>query len=359
MSIKNIKNSGFCALPFIEKYKNSNRTDNFYCCWSNKPIGNRATELQTIYNGGRIDQCSNCYKLEEDGVISPRERETVRWFKDADVRRYLENWSIEGEQLVFFYDLRYSNKCNLACISCNPSDSSLWAKELNVKVSRQSMTTSSVANIVKSKKIYMAGGEPFLIAEFIEIIKLVAEQEHQPEIVINTNLTTINDDLKYYLSKIKKLNLVISVDSYGTVNEYHRWPLSWDKFLTNLEFVSDLNCYKTFNSVIDSISVLDIGALTQLEQHIDRWSLTILESPSALRLAALPEKFKSIAIESVTNLRTSKFYTSDPEFRKKADHILTLCTGASEDSTALVEYIKTLDNRRKLQHEHYLGVKLF
>jgi sulfatase maturation enzyme AslB (radical SAM superfamily) len=79
--------------------------------------------------------------------------------------------------------------------------------------------------------VYLAGGEPLIIEQFIDLIERIAESDTQPELVINTNLTTISDRVNVSLQKIKNLTMVVSVDAYESVNEYHRWPLKWEKFL--------------------------------------------------------------------------------------------------------------------------------
>jgi MoaA/NifB/PqqE/SkfB family radical SAM enzyme len=357
MSANKLKfNSGFCALPFIERFL-SNSPGRYYCCYSSVPIENENLELETIYNGGKIKQCVNCYKLEENNTISPRQRETVLWLKVPEVSEYLENWSLHADQKKFFYDIRAGAKCNLACISCGPHDSTLWQKELGIEIKQRQLDQEDVNQAIDSKKIYMAGGEPFIIDDLVGILETVSQREKQPEIVINTNLTKIDDNLLKCLSKIKKLTLTISVDSYGPVNDYHRWPVRWDKFIRNLEFIESLNCYKMFNTVVDAISILNIGSLVEIEHYVQYWNLTIINRPQALSIANLPEHLKTKAKESVVKLTTSKFYSTRIEFKSKVNYILALIDekGNSEDLSA---FISTLDRRRKINHVDYLGVSL-
>jgi len=349
-------NSGFCALPFIEKFlKNSSKQ--YYCCHSNIPVENKNMELETIFNGGKIKQCVNCYKLEENNVISPRQKETAQWLKDPEVAEYLENWTLESNQKKFFYDIRYDAKCNLACISCSEFDSTLWQKELGIKIHRHQIDPLNINQAISSKKIYMAGGEPFIITGFVNMLKTISCNEVQPEIVVNTNLTKLDSDLISCLSKIKKLTLVISVDSYGSVNEYHRWPLKWDKFIQNLEFIKSLNCYKMFNTVVDAVSILNLGSLVDIEHHVQHWNLTILDRPQSLVIANLPDRIKQRAKESVVKLTKSKFYSVSIEFKSKIDYILSLIDEKGNPKD-LSEFISILDQRRKINHVDYLGALL-
>jgi hypothetical protein len=358
MSIKNkLRTPGFCVLPFIEKYMSHDSTNEYYCCFSRVPIENKTAELIEVFGGNKIKQCESCYQLEQHNVISPRQRETVRWFKDSEVMHYLENWKPDSKQQIFFYDVRADNKCNLACITCNPFSSTLWQKELGIEIQRRQISSDMFDQMSSAKKIYLAGGEPFIIQEFVALLEKIADCDLQPEVVINTNLTRLNDKLKSCLGKIKKLALTISVDSGNSVNEYHRWPMTWKKFIDNLEFVSTVPCYKMFNSVVDAVSVLNIGSLVDIEHYIDHWSLTILSTPSELLIENLPAHAKETARASVHKLTKSKFYTTCPEFKSKVNRIAELidCNG---DPSALATFIERLDQRRSVDHENYLGINL-
>lgn len=359
MSINKIKTTpGFCVLPFIEKHMPQDKTKQYYCCYNNgTAVKDRQKELTKIYAGEKIEHCTNCYNLEEQGSISPRQIESFRWLKDPDVNRYINEWSINAQQKIFFYDIRYNNKCNLACISCGPFSSSLWQKELGIEILQEPIVDVSLNELLDSKKIYMAGGEPFIIDRFLEIIDSVSNSENQPEVVINTNLTKINNTLISTLSKIKKLSLIISVDSFERVNEYHRWPMSWQKFLNNLNEIGKLKCYKSFNTVVDAVSILNIGNLIELENQIDEWNLSVLHTPVALRIENLPEPALSKARESVSQLVNSKFYKSSPVFKSRVNYILKQLENPA-DSDKLINYIKTIDARRNISHQDYLGVKI-
>lgn len=358
MSIKNkLKTPGFCALPFIEKYISQDPANEYYCCFSRVPIKNKTLELAKVFNGNKIKQCESCYQLEDRNVISPRQRETARWFGDSEVVHYLENWKIDSKQQIFFFDIRGDNKCNLACISCGPTSSTLWQKELGIKIQKRQINPGMFDQMAAAKKIYLAGGEPFIIHEFVILLEKIADCEQQPEVVVNTNLTRLNDKLKNCLKKIKRLTLTISVDSGDTTNEYHRWPMTWKKFTNNLEFASTLPCYKMFNTVVDAVSVINIGALVDLEHYVDQWHLSILTHPADLSIQNLPTHAKEIARSSVHKLTKSKFYKTCPDFKSKVNRIAELieCTG---DPLTLANFIKRLDQRRAINHEDYLGVNL-
>lgn len=354
----NLTNLAFCVLPFIEKFQNLNGK-RYLCCHSDIPI--ESTDLpkiqQDILNGIKIPECSKCYQLESNKVISPRQRESVRWLKDLEVKEYVENWTPDRTPKTFFYDVRYDSKCNLACITCGPGASSLWAKELGVDTTNHKLDFS-LDELAVAKKLYLAGGEPLIIDNFILLINHIAGLDQQPELVINTNLTAINDELKKSLSKIKNLTLTVSIDAYKSVNEYHRWPMRWDKLFNNLIWLRDnIQCNIQVNSVVDAVSILNIDRLVAIEHLFDQWNLSILTTPASLLVQNLPEHLKKTTADNFSNIKKSKFYATDVMFKTAVDHLL-LVIFKSGHSELLSMFIKQLDHRRNIDHKTYLGISL-
>lgn len=355
-----LTNGTFCVMPFITDFQEVNGK-RFVCCHSKTPVGDRnSTEyqqiLKNIWSGTPVDHCRFCYDLEARRAISPRQKETVSWLRDPEVKQYLENWQPDSELQTFYYDIRFDNTCNLACISCGPMSSSLWSRELGIKVAPVELDWDW-DRLLSAKKIYLAGGEPFLIPKFKELLTRVSVRDIQPEVVINTNLTVVNDDIKTTLSKIKKLSLIISVDAWGKINEYHRWPMTWDKFLQNFEWATTLNCFLQLNSVIDAVSILNCQELQKLEDRVQQWSLVVAAWPSALLLNNLPDEFKPQAQNSFAQLQNSRFYQQDPVFRTQVDSIVNRISEPG-DPAALAQYITKIDQRRSIDHSEYLGIKL-
>jgi hypothetical protein len=359
---KLINNGAFCVLPFIHRYQRQTGAEHF-CCYANDiPVDhtdkNKITELKKkIYNGEKISNCDRCYKAEEQGMVSPRIRESLRWLEqDIEALEYIESWTEKSEDKILSYDLRYDNKCNLACIMCGPASSTMWAKELNVEAEPK-VFKYKFKDVIKAKKIYMAGGEPFLIDTFVNLINAISKLDVQPELVINTNLTRVNDELKETLRNIKKLTLAVSVDAYESVNEYHRWPMKWDKLIDNLKWAHSIGCNLQLTSAVDAISILNMDQLRSIEDLVNSWALIIVHFPKDLMVENLPNRLKQFAYDNFINMKKSKFYTTDVNFKGDVDNILHKIM--QEGNTKLLqEKIKGIDERRQLNHEDYLGVNL-
>lgn len=353
----NLRSKTFCVLPWIEKYQNLDGKQ-YVCCHSNIPIcPDEINHIRTkIANQEPVAHCESCYKLDQQQIISPRLQETARWLKNTEVKSHIEQWKPGNPDRTFFYDLRFDNKCNLACITCGPHSSSLWSKEMGLEIKSYPLYFDN-DDIIASSKIYMAGGEPLLIDKCIELLRQVAEHDQQPEIVINTNLTRVNADMQMILQSLKKLTLVISVDAHSQVNEYHRWPMKWKKFIHNLTWARDVGCTIQFNTVLDAVSIINAAELVDIEGYSDMWNLTVLTGPVALQINNLPEHARDRVRNSWEKIKSSKFFTKDPVFKSRVKHASDLLD-QSGSSTALANYIAAIDSRRGINHQDFLPIKL-
>jgi len=136
-------------------------------------------------------------------------------------------------------DLRWRNTCNLACVYCDSSLSSTWAKELNVEVSTNEAEIERTKQYIFEKiaslrYIYLCGGEPLLMKENADLIKLVQEKNPDIYIRVNTNLTNINSPIYKLLLNCKNVHWIISVDSIKENFEYIRYGAKWDNWFANL-----------------------------------------------------------------------------------------------------------------------------
>ncbi len=357
--VKRVLNGTFCALPFIHQHQGALRK-NYLCCDSPVAIKNvfdsNSDHLrQQIWNGNPIAHCNNCYQLEQSGQISPRQEHTIRWLKDPEIKQQLSNWQPDQVPNIVSYDIRADNTCNLGCIMCWPGSSSLLAKELGVEASAPVVLNQS--RMSTAKYVYLAGGEPLLINQCLELIAKISQQDQQPELVINTNLTSISDETFAQLSLVKNLTLVVSVDAFGDVNAYHRWPLVWSKFMRNLEQANEFvgKDKIMFNTVIDAVSVLNIGKLVSLENYATRWKVENLTMPDVLLLENLPNHIKAIAKEQLIQLQQAQSYKLDIAFKRTVDHAIIQLSKTGRPAL-LRDYINTIDQRRKINHQDYLGV---
>lgn len=197
-------------------------------------------------------------------------------------------------------DLRWSNKCNQACVYCGSDYSSKWAKELNISVNSDNKQKDKLKkyvfeNIKNLKNIYMAGGEPLLMNENKELLNLLLEENSDVHLRINTNLSHTNTGVFGLIQKFKNVHWTVSVESIKEQYEYIRFGGNWKKFLDNLKLIQSNNSHKiTFNMlyfILNYDSIFDcVSYFKNLGFHNNSFVIGPLYTPIYFNILNLPDK---------------------------------------------------------------------
>lgn len=269
--------NSFCVLPFLHQFIDLNNTHRV-CCLSSDEINQvRLTEIQQLMlNNQPVPECRTCVKPEQDNTFSERQHITLQWFKrEPDI---VDKVIISPE--VYSYDLRYSNLCNLRCQTCGPYASSTWAEFLKVDNKFKSWEPGEVNINPNAKRIYFAGGEPFMIKSFSKVLHQVVNKDC--EIVINTNATIITDHMLEALRPFTNVCFTLSIDGTGDVIEKIRIGCNWEKIQENIQTLrQELNPNFMVNTVLQKDNINNIPELAKWidSQNITVWHTTILTEP--------------------------------------------------------------------------------
>ena len=310
-----------------------------------------------IWNGEKIPHCEPCYNAEKNNVVSYRQRTNEEWIYQEGVKEYFETLTEDTLPELMYYDLRYDAKCNLACITCTPDFSTLWKKELGIPIKEYKLDIN-YDDILKAKKIYFAGGEPLIIDQYLDLIKFLAKNNSTAQLIINTNLTALKDEVLEWIQNIKNMYLTISVDSYGRNMEYVRYPLQWEKFLKNLQVVRDAKIEFGFNTVASAVSVFGWEQLSELEQFDPKhWGVGSVVAPGTLQLRNIPDKYKQLAYDRASCMKQAKRYLQDSIFKSEVDGVLVDIM-LPPPNRSMLDEIAAIDQRRKIKHSDYIGIDL-
>ena len=267
----------FCVLPFIHTYINVGNSRKV-CCISDDPIDH--ARLQEIRNlmleGDPVKECKDCVGCEKDSQISERQLITRDWLKKFPDQ--IDGWVSSCEQVS--YDLRYSNLCNLKCQTCGPWASSTWAEHIGLKEKFRTWEPENTEINPDAKRIYFAGGEPFLIKSFSDYLNKM--QNKDCEVVINTNATVVTDHMLHALKQFTNVCLVLSIDGIGAVIENIRSGCNWQQIQNNIQtFRNELNPNFMVNTVVQKDNIDDMPNLAAWidDQKINVWHTTILTNP--------------------------------------------------------------------------------
>lgn len=242
-------NPAFCPAPWVSVYINPDGTVD-HCCVSLSDLGNlnRNSLADSIHNeknydlkqqileGKKIDGCRFCHI----GQQNTRRTWFLKEFQHVDLNLYDDPKKFQLKYL----DLRWRNTCNSACVYCTPKLSSLWAKELGVKqdldptiIERSKEFITEHAHEIE--QIYLAGGEPLLMKENEWLLNLLDSRKNEIKLVVNTNLSSINNPIFEMISTWKNVQWLVSTEATGPEYEYIRFPLSWETFDSNVRRLAD------------------------------------------------------------------------------------------------------------------------
>ena len=226
------------------------------------------------------DECIRCEKeygskmnpkniSEQSALASAIEPENYPSYSKAK-KLTQSDGSISPKDFPMSYlDIRFGNLCNLKCVMCGPTDSNKWYDdhraiwEENYFLDRGEpikliqgtngkwrpdknifnwsddphLWSQIEGNINNFRKMYIAGGEPLLIASHFDFLQKCIDRGIAEKLTIdyNSNITHIPKRAWRLWKYFKSVSIGMSLDGYGPVNDFIRYPSRWDQMEKNLE----------------------------------------------------------------------------------------------------------------------------
>jgi len=329
-----LHNDSFCIYPWIHIH--AYPTGAVYpCCHAemNCSIGSaRESTLAEIWNdqpmrelrqgmlaGRKLSTCGRCYEQEASGFFSGRQSANKHHGHHiARVDATQEDGSLDNMELTY-WDIRFSNLCNLKCRSCGHIFSSQWYQDQARLAGPEWRLNNSVLNYAGRdpedmfaqlephldyvEQIYFAGGEPLLMEEHYRILEeLVARKRFDVRLIYNTNFT--HTDLKgqsvFDLWRLfDSVSVGASLDAQGTAAEYIRKGTVWYDVMQNRHAMI-ARCPDVDFYISPTLSVLNAESLVTFHREWVRHGLiragdlnvNILQDPPHYRIDIAPRAYK-------------------------------------------------------------------
>jgi radical SAM protein with 4Fe4S-binding SPASM domain len=327
----------FCIYPWIHLH--AYPTGEAYpCCHAEmKPgvIGNCRTQtLEEIWNSPaqrqlRTDMlsetpnaaCGRCYEQEESGFFSGRKSANKHHGHNIDrVSQTHDDGTLDQFQMTY-WDIRFSNLCNLKCRSCGHIFSSQWYqdqaklagpewKERNTVLNYAGRTETDIWTQLEPhldyvEQIYFAGGEPLLMEEHYRILdELVKRKRFDVRLIYNTNFT--HTDLKgrsvfEYWKQFNSVAVGASLDDSGARGEYIRKGTDWSVVEQNRQDMLAI-CPGVDFYISPTLSIFNAWHLPDfhkswVEKGLIRaqdLNVNILQDPLHYRIDIAPIKYKQL-----------------------------------------------------------------
>lgn len=213
--------------------------------WSDQPMNNlRSNMINEIPSAA----CQRCYEQEESGFFSGRK--SANKHHGHHIKR-LGNQEFK----MTYWDIRFSNLCNLSCRSCGHIFSSSWYQDQAKLAGGNWAQKNKVLNYAGRteidmweqlephldyvEQIYFAGGEPLMMEEHYRILEeLERRGRFNVRLIYNTNFTHVKLKDRWVFDYWRKFNSVAvgaSLDAMGPRAEYIRKGTNWDTVERNRE----------------------------------------------------------------------------------------------------------------------------
>lgn len=359
-----LTNRAFCPMPwsglmynFDGNVKNCIRSSSVLGNIKDAPIEQILTNNQNVARQSMMlnrqypSNCKPCYDLEvgKQGfdIISDRVF-YLKELKDNSLETYRPN-NFDLKTV----DVRWSNLCNHACVYCNPMFSSKWADETKtiMLTPAEQEQTEFKEYILKHagqlKHVYMAGGEPLLMKENLELLKKLNPNVN---LRINTNLSKTDTQVFDRICEFKNVHWTVSVETIEDEFEYVRYGGKWPDFLDNLSQIKQLNHKISFNMLwfllnYDSIFGC-VDYLKGLGFHNNSFIIGPLLDPEYLNVRHLPtDVLNLLKTKLESKINEAPGYLLEDSYRNLLSYIEQ---PFKKDLAGSFEKIKTLDQRRNI-----------
>jgi MoaA/NifB/PqqE/SkfB family radical SAM enzyme len=362
-----LTNRAFCPMPWTGIMYNFDGTVK-NCIRSSEPIGNikdqPANEIMSnmtnqdtqfrMLQGRPAPRCHPCYELETDqrsfDIISDRVF-YIRELKSVPMDTYRV-----GNHDLHTIDIRWSNICNFACVYCYPQFSSRWSDELNVI--HQTPTQEQLEKFKQYifdragqlKHVYMAGGEPLLMRENLELLELLQKSNPDVNLRINTNLSKTDTRVFNKICEFKNVHWTVSIESQEQEFEYIRYGARWTDFLENLNTIRKLDHKITFNMLhflLNYRSIFDcVDWLKGLGFHNNSFVIGALITPEYLNIRHLPKNvLNSIKQELQDRVSEQPGYLLENGYRNMLTYI---DQPIKQNLPEAMKQLSIMDSRRNL-----------
>lgn len=385
----------FCMLPWIHLHAWPDGRA-YPCCLGKAahPVGNfKQNSMREIWNDEPMrkmrlnmlndqpcKECGDCYEQEAYGFASMRNNSNKNFGQHiAEINQTLPDGSLPDFKL-HYWDVRFSNICQLKCRSCGSifssrwydDDVKLWGKELRPRVQfagrhEEDVWEQMQEHIPYLDQIYFAGGEPLIMEEHNRILKLLIEKGNtRVSLIYNTNL----NELRYKKESVLELwkqfpNVCVaaSLDDMGRRGEIIRSGTNWAQVEQNIRDLKR-ECPHIDFMISPTLSMMNIWNFTRFHRYMveqgfigaQDFNLNILQGPESYRIDVLPQDLK---------LEFQKDFEDHIEWLEPQDKIQRAVGGfrsaiefmmATDNSHLLGKFWNIVEDLDRVRNESLIGV---
>ena len=367
------KSSSFCMYPWIHMHAYPTGAAHL-CCMTEMEhsIGDmRKNTIKEIWNqlpmrearksmlaDQSVPACNRCYEQEATGMVSGRmSANKHHGHHIARVHETQPDGTLDRFEMTY-WDIRFSNLCNLSCRTCGHIFSSSWYqdqaklagpawKKVNKVLNYAGRFETDawdqlVGHIEHVEQIYFAGGEPLLMEEHYKILdELVRRKKFDVRLIYNTNFT--HTDLKgqsvfEYWKQFDSVAVGASLDAAGNYGEYIRKGTDWAVIEKNRRNMLEI-CPRVDFYISPTLSIMNAWHLPDFHKSwVEKGlikpqdlNVNILQDPPHFRIDIAPKEYKQ---------QLEQKYLDHLTWLEPQDHL----GRASQGFRSAVTFMNTTDN---------------
>ena len=273
---------------------------------------------QSMLDNKRHKLCNECYKLEDSGGASHRNRITDNNF---DYNQAHIDDPIESIQVIF------SNKCQMMCSYCNSGFSSMWQEKqkkfipgtnsvpIKLISENDQVNLEKLVDLDNLKWLRITGGEPLIQDQCVDFLLNLSPNPIR-KIGITTNLSYGDSVMNTFLSIINRHdNITISCSLDAVGDNISRKYLNWELWQKNYKIIAEnlqdrLTRFKNLKiTTIITISILNYKNLQALVEYLLDYRKTGIKGTTfTFNYVSLDEK---LSLKSNNLDMSSKIMLSD------------------------------------------------
>lgn len=333
------KSKTFCMYPWIHLNASPDGEAMPCCSWEyNERMGStKDYTIKELWNSDKWRElrrnmindvthkgCERCYTEERSGFFSNRQSANKHHGHHIDkVSNTLEDGTAQKFEMTY-WDIRFSNLCNLSCRSCGHIFSSSWYQDQKALAGPEwgkknkalfwagrhevDMLEQLMEHIDYVEQIYFAGGEPLMMKEHYHILEeLEKRKKFNVRLVYNTNFTKTKLKDRYvfdYWKKFDNVSIGASLDAMGPHAEYIRKGTVWSDVEENRRRMQEI-CPNVDFYISPTLSIQNAWHLPDFHRDwVERGFIkpqdlhvNLLQDPDFLRVDIAPLEFKKKLVE--------------------------------------------------------------
>jgi len=378
----------FCMAPWVH-LSTWQTGDTYPCCAYDyeTPVGNVNNEgIKGVWNNEKMKElrlamlenkpthgCRKCFDYEEQGIFSYRHKMNKDFAHHMPLVEETKQDGTVDKLNIAFFDVRFSNLCNMKCRSCGSHFSSRWAEDEEgkgriVEIEYPHLWEEIDEILETTEEIYFTGGESLFMQQHYELLDRLIQIGHFPKLMYNSNASRLHlkdKHVKDYWKYFDNIVFGVSCDQIGDKANYTRHGQKWNKIFDNLCWIRDNAPHVDIvpSPTISVLNIMDLDKIieliynNQLATDYDINLNNLLVTPEYLSCTILPNHLKKQAEKKIKSaIKNLKNYPMNWGRRKhvtsRLKKIIEFMYG--EDNSHLInEFQKKTKHLDQIRNENF------